>query len=288
MLCKSITESEAESRSFWDGFLANTKFDGERIKAIKKDGEVFLVNRRGNIKNNNYREVVDELEDIEGNFEIDGEVISMNDNFDELQRRSLTKDKFKQMELRKSIPVKYMVFDILKVDLLDLRNSALKRRIEFENVICDKHQNHIEFAEYKPVLEILRRAKIEGREGIVIKDMSETYHDNKRHKGWLKCKFFKETTLELINYTENPAGIRCEDKDKNAVQISGTQHLEVKQLLDTTGKAVVEIQYLEKTKDGRFRFPSFRGLVDEQGIKEAREDKAKYDAFDDLTSEAGL
>lgn len=288
MLCKSITESEANTRLYWDGYLANIKFDGERIKAIKKDGEVFLVNRRGNIKTSNYLEVVNELEDIDGDFEIDGEMISFNDNFDELQRRALTKDKFKQMELRKSIPVKYMVFDILSIDLLNLRNMPLKKRIEFEGVVCDKGHKYIEFAEYLPVKDILRRAKREGREGIVIKNMDETYHENKRHNAWLKCKFFKETTLELINYTINPAGIRCEDRQKNAVQISGKQHLEVKQLLDTKGTARVEIQYLEKTKDGRFRFPSYRGLIDSEGIKEAREDKARFDGEDDMLSEVGL
>lgn len=289
MLCKSITENEAtekcKSPLSFHGQKANIKYDGERIKAIKKDGEVFLMNRRGNIKNGNYTEVVEELETYNFNFVIDGEVISEDDNFNLLQKRALTKDKFKQQQLRKTIPVKYMVFDILEIDDNDLRNKPLKERIDYSGLFKDKDNAVIELAEYKSVGEMLRTAKAQSREGIVIKEMDGRYHENKRHKNWLKCKFFKETTIELISYTPNNAGIRCEDALKNAVQISGQQHLAVKEILDKGQSVEVEIQYLEITKDGRFRFPSFRGIK-ERGNKEGlKEEELNHDAWLEASEE---
>lgn len=281
MLCKSITETEAREKPVlsWDGYKANIKYDGERIKAIKKDGEVFLMNRRGNIKNKNYSEVVEELESYDFDFVIDGEVISIDDDFNKLQKRALTKNPNKQTELRNSIPVKYMVFDILEIEGNALSHKPLKERLKYSGLIEDGSSITIELAEYKPVNEMLQRAKTEAREGIVIKDMNGIY-ESKRSKNWLKCKFFKETTIELISYTQNSAGIRCEDIKQNAVQISGRQHLAVKELLDKGLNVEVEIQYLEVTKDGRFRFPSYRGIkLLRETKEELREDKYHYDGF---------
>ena len=292
MLCKSITETETREKAdlplSFHNKKANIKYDGERIKAFKTNGEVFLINRRGNVKNGNYPEVVEELETYDFDFVIDGEVISEDDNFNLLQKRALTKNPNKQRELRNSIPVKYMVFDILEIDDNNLRDKPLKERINYKGLFEDNDNRTLEIAEYKPVGEMLRIAKREGREGIVIKNMDGRYYENKRHENWLKCKFFKETTIELISYTINNAGIRCEDKEKNAVQISGQQHLEVKQLLDNGKSVLVEIQYLEKTKDNRFRFPSFRGIkkLERETKEELKEDKYRFDGFMEATETA--
>ena len=62
MLCQSITESEIANLEGKN--LAQLKMDGDRILAIAKDGEVLLMNRRGIIKNKQFREVVEELTNI--------------------------------------------------------------------------------------------------------------------------------------------------------------------------------------------------------------------------------
>jgi hypothetical protein len=64
----------------------------------------------------------------------------------------------------------------------------------------------------------------------------------------------------LTKYTPNPAGIRCETDSGIAIQVAGEQHKEVKELLDSKGRCEVFIQYLTKTKDEKYRFPSFRGI----------------------------
>jgi hypothetical protein len=118
----------------------------------------------------------------------------------------------------------------------------------------------VEMAEYNSIKVMLEKAHKEDREGIIVKNLNSPY-EHKRSKGWLKCKFFLETTIKICRYTENPKGIRAEDNMGNAVQIAGHQSIEVKQLLDTQKEVEINIQYLEKTVEGRFRFPSFRGLV---------------------------
>ena len=76
----------------------------------------------------------------------------------------------------------------------------------------------------------------------------------------MKLKTWESVDLKMCKYTINPAGIRLENLDGIAVQCSGIQAEEVKKQIDQNGFAIVEIQYLEKTKDGKLRFPSFKSL----------------------------
>ena len=258
MLCKSLEEKDINKwfdldlKYYKTEYKANIKYDGERIIAIIKDGEVTLVNRRGNIKNSNFKEVVESLKGLP-NCILDGEVITYCDTFNKLLKRSLTKDKFKQQQLQKEIPVKYMVFDILQFKNEWIVDKELKDRLGFLKDIP------VLSVEYGEIREVYEKAKEEDREGIIIKSMNSKY-EQKRSFDWLKCKFFKETTLSVTKYTTNNAGIRVEDEDGNVVQVSGLQHKAVKEEIDKGGGCKIEVQYLEKTKKERLRNPSFRGI----------------------------
>lgn len=263
MLCESEQNEQNIAKLDKDRYKANIKFDGERVMAIKDGSKIILANRRGNIITHKFREVVEALEKIEGSFIIDGEIIAMNDNFNLLQRRALTKDLSKIAELEKIIPVKYMVFDILflgdfgdrKVLMTPLRERCKILRALFED------SEHMEMVEYDDINNLLSFVIENEREGIVIKDMNGIY-EHKRSKLWLKHKLFKETTITITSFTDNPKGIRAEDTEGNAVQIAGHHADTIKAKMEQDGSALINVQYLTKSKDGRMRFPSFRGLAE--------------------------
>ena len=267
-LCNMGSEKEFLEYPYrYKSQTANIKFDGERIMAKIENGEVLLVNRNKRACNPNFKEVVDELKKLEGNFILDGEVISEDDDFTKLQRRALTKDKKKQEELIKEIPVKFIVFDILKYDDVVIRGKELKYRIEkikeFEELIKEKGIKFVEVAEFSNPKEMYKKAKEEKREGIVTKYLDYGYYEG-RHN-WTKIKFFKEGELEVIKYSVNPKGIRVENKEGHSCQISNTTKAEkVKKLIDEEGKALILIQYLSISPKGRYRFPSFRGIKDDE------------------------
>ena len=261
MLCESVTEEEAKVMNEND-YSANIKFDGERIMAVVMDNQTVLINRRGHICNFNFEEVVEDMNKMPNGI-YDGEVISLCDTFNKLQRRAGTRDRNKQKELRKEIPVKYMVFDMLNTNKQSITSKPLKERIKMMTMIFLEKEGElpsVEMAEYNTIPIMLEKAHKEDREGIIVKHLNMPY-EHRRSRGWLKCKFFLETTIKVSRYTENPKGIRAEDDMGNAVQIAGHQSIEVKQLMDTQKEVEINIQYLEKTAEGRFRFPSFRGLV---------------------------
>lgn len=286
MLLKSMKEEDLNNYNFKDNkaynYLGDThkaeiKYDGERIQAIKKDKEVILLNRRGNNKTPNYLEVVEELKKIKGNFVIDGEMISRQDDFKKLQRRALTQNPEKQKELRQDIPVRYMVFDILWNDFKDLRNEPLtKRKKELSNILGNfVFSEFIEMVIPQDIMKVYNQAKVENREGIVIKELNSSYEE-KRSNNWNKVKFFKTTDLLLQKYTLNPAGIRAEDSFGNVVQISGEQHKPIKEKLDNGESVEAVIQYLELTDKGRLRNPSFvRAKTHKEVMNELKEEKLR-------------
>ena len=259
MLCDKVEERKACEMYCGLEYKANIKFDGERIIAVCNNGEVTLVNRRGNVKNLQYPEIVEELEGFDA--VLDGEVISVDDDFNKLQRRQVG-SRLKADRLRTEVPVKYVVFDVLKVGNDDLTNKPLSERVaRLVTLKCRTDKPKIEVADYMGVRVAYEKAKAQNREGIVIKDMDSLY-EGKRSKSWVKCKFFKEISLRVQSYTINNAGIRVEDSEGNAVQVAGQQHKAVKQAIDEVGSCEIVVQYLQKTKGGRLRNPSFKERVD--------------------------
>jgi ATP-dependent DNA ligase len=262
MLCDKTTQKDLRFLNK-DKFKANMKYDGERVMASKKNGEVILFNRNNSIVTHKFKEVAEEFDKIDSDFMIDGEVISVDGNFNKLQKRALTKDMFKIEKLQKEIPIKFMAFDIIMLDNKPLLKETLKKRVKILSELLNSYSfKHIEIVEYGDMNLFLEQAIKEDSEGIVIKDMDSCYQANTRSKSWLKLKLFKETTLIIDSYTENNKGIRVEDKQENSCQIAGSQAEKVKQLIDKNEQVTILVQYLEKTKENRLRFPSYKGVVE--------------------------
>jgi ATP-dependent DNA ligase len=259
MLCESINETDVFNLDN-KNWIAEEKKDGERIIAVVINHDTILVNRRGKICNFHFEEVVEDLKVLDDCI-IDGEVISLEDDFTKLQRRALTKDRDKLIQLQKEIPVKYMVFDVIRVGNNLVTNKQLRERKELlQKLFEGKTLKHSELLEWGDIKTIFEKAKVNDREGIVVKDMNSAY-EHRRSNCWKKCKFFLEKDIEFNKYTINPKGIRVENDEGIACQIAGEQSEEVKDLLDRNGKVELTIQYLEETPDKKLRFPSYKKVV---------------------------
>ena len=77
----------------------------------------------------------------------------------------------------------------------------------------------------------------------------------------IKYRFVKEAIVEAVEYEETPSGIVAIDEVGHRITINGRQAEAVRRAIDEDGKARIEINYYEKSKDGRFRFPAFRRLI---------------------------
>jgi len=264
MLCQSTTEEESKNFADTD-YQAQIKYDGERIIAVIIDKEVILINRRGKICNLHFQEIVEDLK-VLPNCIIDGEIISLDDDFSKLMKRAMTKTPSKLIPLQTEVPIKYMVFDVLGIGKATNKiNLPLRDRItELNGLFHGLEFKHTEIAKYGNIPNMLIQAHEEKREGLIIKNLNALY-EGRRSEGWKKLKFFQETTLIVTKFTENPKGIRVEDDKGNACQIAGEQCNEVKEKINSNGSAEIYIQYLtQNTETHRFRFPSYRGLIKEK------------------------
>ena len=261
MLCESITESEiAGLKGEW---LSNRKEDGERIMSVVKDGEVFLLNRRGILKNKQFREIEEELK-ILPNCVIDGEVVSQDGDFGKTQSRAGTQNKFKIAELEKTIPLYFMVFDIIQLNGVDLRNTQLKDRIIKLNELFNSYTfKDIKICEYKPIAEMLEQAKEKGWEGIVIKDLNGIY-ESKRSNLWLKLKLKIERVVNFNIYEVNNKGLRLSDEKDNAVQMSQLDLVKIiKKEIDENGFIKCEVECMEIFDSGKMRQPVFKRIFED-------------------------
>jgi ATP-dependent DNA ligase len=108
---------------------------------------------------------------------------------------------------------------------------------------------------------LFQQAEKLGLEGIVGKLLSSPYLPGKRSPYWVKCKCEKVREMYFNKYTVNNAGIRVEDENEIAVQVSGHQSEAVKKEIDEKGKVLIEVKYLNVTENNRLRMPTFKRMV---------------------------
>lgn len=270
-------------------YVAERKYDGERMLAIMKDGVVTLQRRSGKIATHQYPEIVEVLNKIDqGDFILDGEVvvwINDKDDFDGVAQRSHHKDIDKINAKRILFPATYIVFDILMYEGYDITGESLwNRKLDLNKLFTQLNRSLTEFntvlvqpQTYRDVLALWEESKSKCWEGIILKQLDSKYIEGGRRKEWLKLKNVYEADLIFTEYEVNNAGILLiktsqnnlyDDTEVNAtekspikVQCSGQQSIEVREKLDSDGFAPVTVEYLNMTKDNKLRMPTFKKLV---------------------------
>ncbi|MFQ5892242.1 MAG: ATP-dependent DNA ligase, partial [Candidatus Methanofastidiosia archaeon] len=168
------------------------KFDGARIQIHKKGREVKIFSRRLSEVTESLPEIVNLIQDF-GVEEVilDGEVVAVRNGrplpFQELMKR------FKRVHdiqsLRKEIPLKLYLFDILYLNGTSLLDEAYKKRRRileetFRNFLAEKVTTESE----DEANEFLERALSLGHEGLMAKSLSSKYTPGARGKRWFKLK----------------------------------------------------------------------------------------------------
>ena len=262
MLCETIKDLNEIKL---ENYIAEQKFDGERIVIGKKGSNIEVINRRGNIKNDTYIEIVEELSKLDFDFMIDGEVCSTDGLFNSLQKRALLKDEGKIAIRTKEIPVLIHIFDILSIGAEDLRFKPLMERKKVLddnfgklNLRTAKVCGYVEGEDN--IKALWETIKAEKKEGIVLK-LKNSVYVGKRSRSWCKFKNFKEETITFNVYEQNNAGVKLSD-GFNECQVAGHERAKwIVQKLKDEKKIEVVVQYLEKTADGKMRFPSCKEVI---------------------------
>lgn len=180
------------------GWIYEEKYDGIRVLAYKEGDRVRLMSRNGIDRTDRFRRIAAAIRILKPvTLLLDGEVVVFD-------RKGVSRFQFLQQD--KGEPV-YAVFDCLFHEGKDLRREPLSTRralmeksIGSSKVLLPSHRLETSG------LKAFRIAKSRGYEGLVAKDLSSPYLEERSTK-WLKVKVHQEDEFVIAGYTK-PAGSR--------------------------------------------------------------------------------
>ena len=254
-----LEESNWDNISKFPTYIAEPKFDGVRVLAQKMDGIIKIHRGLDNVKNDQFPEVLKQLSNMPDNTMYDGELCILNNSSDELlsadfsaiQKRILLKEPRKIDFLSAKNPAKFMAFDCLIRNGVDIRGKPLLQRKQ-------QIENCIKTLEYKPD-ELLQMIQKNDMEGIVIKDPNGI-----GNKGWVKFKNWIEATYKVIgtnSLSQNISSLELENLQGIAVGKVNYQfnepELQTDQIKEKLIGSLVEVRSMFTSK-GKVRFPSLQ------------------------------
>lgn len=182
-----------------DDWLYEVKYDGYRIVAYIEGNNVRLLTRNGHDYTVKFNEIAISLRDFAANrsMVMDGEMVIVDEqgktDFQALQN---------YLKQPKGKSLTYMIFDLLAIDGLDLRNRPLTYRKEMLMSIMEKAPNNLQYSQHingKGEESLLAACKLD-LEGIIGKKANSIYSGT-RNGDWIKLKCDKRQEFVIGGYT---------------------------------------------------------------------------------------
>lgn len=193
-----------------DDWVHEVKFDGYRLAATTRDGEVRLLTRNGLDWTDRFVTVAEALSDLDVEAAVlDGELVAVGPDgmpdFGALQRAAQPSSKTARPA---RVRLSYQLFDLLYLDGRDLRPAPLEeRKAALRGLLHDvntvlRYTDHLEVAGQ----EVYQHACRLGLEGVVSKRLGSAYPTG-RTDDWLKSTCLLTDDLVVGGFT-GPRGSR--------------------------------------------------------------------------------
>lgn len=268
---------------FDDDWTWELKWDGVRCIVRVEDGVATLMNRNGTDITARYFDVAGQFERgyPNGRWVFDGEIVAFEDgkpSFPLLQRRDRLTNLEKIAAAAETIPVTFLMFDCLEHDGANVRPLLLEaRRVLLEEAFKElpldtELRLGLQFPRPERVWEFVEDL---GLEGLVAKHRFSVYVPG-RSSMWIKVKRNLESSFIVTNYQDGKGkhegkvgalyisafrnGKLC-TFGKVGTGLTDVQREEIRNHMASGGPPlIVDVEYLEVTKEGSLRFPSFKGV----------------------------
>lgn len=259
MLCRSDVSDNIKKYQE-KGWIAELKLDGVRVNCSVKCNIPKILGRSGNCYNSQFSDILEQLKGFPDCI-LDGEVVSGDYNFNHIASVVHTQNKTILRALNQKYKPIFFIFDVLEVQGEDMRKYPLEIRRKVLEFLKRYRTENVRILDWTDDIDELWLSVVARKqEGIIVKNPKGLYEET-RSWNWIKIKNFKEKEIVVNSFEVNSAGITCETGSGIRVQIAGNQSKEVKNMIQSCGSARINVQYLEETKNGLLRFPSFRGLA---------------------------
>ena len=275
------------------GFIFEPKLDGVRCIAFL-DGETRLQSRSGSDISAKFPELAGLHRQVKTRCILDGEIVGRD--FNAIQHRIHQESPFGIRLAQRQYPAFYYVFDILYIAGESVKEKPLiERKALLQGVLAESYQARFTSWQIGYGVSLFNKAKEQSLEGIMAKAMYSPYLEGKRSDAWLKIKTWQEGTFYICGLTEGENDrastfgsiILGERQNGKLVYVgnvgSGLTQEELRMLLKleaikaecpfdqaNTDRPVkfwtqpclqCETRFLERSPDGKLRFPTFRKLI---------------------------
>jgi bifunctional non-homologous end joining protein LigD len=192
-------------------WLFEIKWDGFRVQAVVRDGEVRLLTRNLRDAETYFGRLLSPPSWIDARQAIvDGEVVALDENG--VPDFSLLQERISELRTggrRTSGPIVYQAFDLLYHDGRSLVGVPLESRKRLLKTILREHPR-VRFASHVDGLGLAFYDAARGRsvEGIVAKLRTSRYEPGRRSSAWLKIKIRPEQELVVGGWTPGDGNAR--------------------------------------------------------------------------------
>jgi len=268
------------------------KWDGIRAIFVLRDQILTIFSRSGRDISRQFPELVRTAPRILANGVYDAEICCHNEehipSFPLVTSRLHLGSHHK--EASRTNPATAYIFDILELDDQKLLFEAYSTRREYLADAIRGRSLYWEMSKrYDDGEALLRRARAEGREGIMAKLNSSPYYEGKRRAAWTKVKIKFHEDVLVVGYTDGTGkrsgffgALILEDLEGHLCGRVGTGFTDEilayvfsqlqRQGIRETSKGIrwlrraltCEIEYMRNTGGAR-REPVFRRLIEEKG-----------------------
>ena len=201
MLC--TPQKEMYLGKFDDRWIAEVKYDGERIIAERMMGRITLWTRRRKEVSHRFPEIVESLKFCMPAIEwvIDGELI-VDGGFEKLLKRNRD-DPASIKLLSKKMPATYHVFDVLSLGETPIMEQPLSDRREYlMNMLnSDGRIRRARYVKGSNAKRLFDAITANDGEGVVLKHLDSIYLPGKRASQWMKIKKCETVDVEIIGAT---------------------------------------------------------------------------------------
>ncbi|MDB5391420.1 MAG: putative ligase-like protein [Planctomycetaceae bacterium] len=200
-------------------WLVEWKWDGIRGQIIRRDGQSFVWSRGEEPMLEKFPELTSASNQLPDGTVLDGEILAWNDAgvlpFSEMQRRIGRKTIGKK--LLSEVPVRFVAFDLLEENGIDIRKLPFReRRLRLERILVERLDN--KSISLSPLVsadswETLARLRATSREqkveGMMLKRADSEYGVGRVTGLWWKWKIEPYTCDAVLIYAQRGHGRRA-------------------------------------------------------------------------------
>ena len=266
----------------------DVKLDGVRSVATWEDGNLTLTNRSGREQTVSYPDLGASCplsNQLKGTrIVLDGEIIALTGSFEDVARRDKVTKPADVTRMVGQIPVQFLAFDILQLGDDDLRSFTYReRRLMLETIVGPVTNQQWGLTIVSNDASLFDHVRQLGMEGVIAKRTDSPYRAGRR-PDWVKFKNTHRVTCVAVGYelgegSRSHFGAMFLAMVNDAGQVVPVGRVgsgfttddtyDCKARLDARQPFLVEIEVANVTKDGKLRFPVFKGVRTDVSLKSA-------------------